>query len=276
MAVHHGRWKLIRTFHHGKNGAHQFRLYDVENDIGETKNLAAEQPETVQRLDALIDDFIAEVEAVVPTANPNFNPVQFDASKIGIQAGGLKMPSATKTSRQPITMTTVKDPALQGWIARNAEITSDSTRIVIKSVGRHSFLATNKVRSEGATEVKLKIRGDGEGSLQWRTEDQEKFLETQSELFTVKGNDWTAVTVALPVEGTLVQLRVFPPNQSKKSTGLSSIEVTSSVTGKKQRWDFKSQEAVAREKADPSIPKVSPQAKITKRTKPTGSEQICE
>ena len=271
MAVHHGRWKLIRTFHHGKNGAHQFRLYDVENDIGEIKNLVAEQPETVQRLDALIDDFIAEVEAVVPTANPNFNPVQFDASKIGIQAGGLKMPSATKTSRQPITMTTVKDPALQGWIARNAEITSDSTRIIIKSVGRHSFLATNKVRSEGATEVKLKIRGDGEGSLQWRTEDQEKFLETQSELFTVKGNDWTAVTVALPVEGTLVQLRVFPPNQSKKSTGLSSIEVTSSVTGKNQRWDFKSQEAVALEEADPSIPKVSPQAKTTKRTKPTGS-----
>jgi arylsulfatase A-like enzyme len=272
MAVHHGKWKLIRIFHHGENGAHQFRLYDLENDIGETRNLAAEQPETVQRLDALIDDFIVEAEVVVPTANPNFDLAQFDASKIGVQAGGLKMPPAAKTPGQPALMTMVKDPALQGWIARNAEITSDSKRIIIKSLGRHSFLATTQVRSEGTTEVNLKIRGDGEGSLQWRTEDQEEFLKTQSEVFTVKGNEWTTITVTLPVEGTLVQLRVFPPSQSQKSTGLSSIEVTSTVTGKKQRWDFKSEEPAAPEKAKRSAPKASPQAKLAKRAKPTGNE----
>ena len=25
MAVHHGDWKFIRTFHYGKNGKHQYR-----------------------------------------------------------------------------------------------------------------------------------------------------------------------------------------------------------------------------------------------------------
>ena len=78
-----------------------------------------------------------------------------DASKIGVQAGGLKMPPGAKKSAEPVPVTTVKDPALQGWIARNAKITSDSKRIMIKSSGRHSFLATNQVRSEGATKVRL-------------------------------------------------------------------------------------------------------------------------
>jgi arylsulfatase A-like enzyme len=249
MAVHHGKWKLIRTFHHGKNGAHQFRLYDLESDIGESNNLAAEHPETVERLDALIDAFIAEADVVVPTANPNFDPAQFDASKIGVQAGGLKMPGGAKKPGEPGPVTSVKDPALQGWIARNAKIISDSKRIMIQGSGRHSFLATNQVSSEGETEVTLQIRGAGKGRIQWRTNDQEEFPKNQFQEFAVEGSDWTKVTVPLPVEGTLVQLRVFPPN-SKKAIGLAWIEVASKASGKKQRWDFGSEEG-----ATPAEPK---------------------
>lgn len=262
MAVHHGKWKLIRTFHHGENGAHQYRLYDLERDIGESNNLSVENPETVQRLDALIDDFIAEADVVVPTANPNFDPAQFDASKIGVQAGGLKMPPGAKKSAEPVPVTTVKDPALQGWIARNAKITSDSKRIMIKSSGRHSFLATNQVRSEGATKVTLQIRGEGEGNIQWRTDDQDEFPKNQVQEFAVEGDEWTKVTVTLPVDGTLVQLRVFPPS-SQKSIGLAWIQVVSEASGKKQRWDFGSGEKAAPAEPKKTAPNAKPKMRQT-------------
>ena len=41
MSVHDGDWKLIRTFHYGEDGSHEYRLYNLREDIGENKNLAA-------------------------------------------------------------------------------------------------------------------------------------------------------------------------------------------------------------------------------------------
>jgi len=96
MAVHHGDWKLIRTFHYGENGNHEYRLYNLRDDIGENNNLAADLPEKVKALDGLIEEYVAEAEVVVPLPNPNFDPAKFDPAMIGVQAGGLKMPRAKK------------------------------------------------------------------------------------------------------------------------------------------------------------------------------------
>ena len=95
MVVHDGDWKLIRVFHYGENGAHQYHLYNLRDDIGETENLAAAHPEKVQAMDQLIEDYIAEAGVVIPLPNPQFNPAQFDPAQIGIQRGGLKMPPGT-------------------------------------------------------------------------------------------------------------------------------------------------------------------------------------
>jgi arylsulfatase A-like enzyme len=67
-------WKLIRLFHEGEGGAHAYRLYNLKNDIGETRDLSAEQPDRVKALDALIEKFLADTRAVVPKPNPKFNP----------------------------------------------------------------------------------------------------------------------------------------------------------------------------------------------------------
>ncbi|MFO7904244.1 MAG: sulfatase-like hydrolase/transferase [Pirellulaceae bacterium] len=50
-AVRSGRWKLFR------NG----RLYDLDEDIGESKNVAARHPEVVKRLQGYMDQFEAEI-----------------------------------------------------------------------------------------------------------------------------------------------------------------------------------------------------------------------
>ena len=44
-------WKLVRYYH--TNGLDE--LYDLKNDIGETKNLAAENPQKVEELKTLLE-----------------------------------------------------------------------------------------------------------------------------------------------------------------------------------------------------------------------------
>lgn len=72
--VRKGEWKLIRLFHQGDGGAHVYELYNLKDDIGETKNLAAEMPERVKELDRLIDGFLNDTKAVLPKPNPKYDP----------------------------------------------------------------------------------------------------------------------------------------------------------------------------------------------------------
>jgi len=86
VAAHSGDWKLIRLFHGGEGGAHDYRLYNLADDIGETKNLAAARPDKVRELDRLIEEHLKAAKAVVPLRNPNFDPEKYDPAKIGVPA----------------------------------------------------------------------------------------------------------------------------------------------------------------------------------------------
>jgi arylsulfatase A-like enzyme len=54
LAIRQGRWKLVFS---GKQGT---RLYDLSTDLGETRDLTGEQPETVAQLTTLMKRFIAD------------------------------------------------------------------------------------------------------------------------------------------------------------------------------------------------------------------------
>ena len=73
VTVTSDEWKLIRTFYQGENGAHAYRLYNLKDDIGETKDLSTEQPDRVKELDALIEKFLAGTKAVTPKPNPDYD-----------------------------------------------------------------------------------------------------------------------------------------------------------------------------------------------------------
>jgi arylsulfatase A-like enzyme len=62
-----GGWKLLRDYETGADF-----LYDLENDIGETRDVAADHPGTVARLAQLLTDWQKEVEAKIPQANPDY------------------------------------------------------------------------------------------------------------------------------------------------------------------------------------------------------------
>lgn len=68
-AVRDGRWKLIRWYEDGRRS-----LYDLTTDLGEQDDRAAAEPEVADRLAGLLDDWLVEVGALVPAANPAVSP----------------------------------------------------------------------------------------------------------------------------------------------------------------------------------------------------------
>lgn len=242
MAVHHGDWKLIRTFHCGEDGKHEFRLYNLREDIWENNNLAADHPEKVKTLDALIEEYIDEAKVVVPLPNPNFDPDKYDPSKIGVQAGGLKMPPSKKALGKAGPITPVKKASLLGWTSKSADVSVKAGSLQVTAAGRQPLLVNNKIRVDGPVEFKLRVRAhaDGTARLQWRTEDQEIFPPTgQSHTFAIASGDWQELTVPLAVEGRLVQVRFFPPAQ-KRPVAIDWIEIGSAGASAqdRKRWDF--------------------------------------
>jgi arylsulfatase A-like enzyme len=70
--VRRGDWKLIRFYARNDDRTDRYELYDLKDDIGETRNLAGGEKETVEELNALIDRFLEDTQAVVPKANLSY------------------------------------------------------------------------------------------------------------------------------------------------------------------------------------------------------------
>ena len=97
VAVHQGDWKLIRIFFAGEDGAHRWQLYNLRTDLGEKHNLAAREPARVKALDALIEKFLADTQAVTPVRNP-----AFDANSYRLADEG-KQKNVSKKKNRPTT-----------------------------------------------------------------------------------------------------------------------------------------------------------------------------
>ena len=242
MAVHHGKWKFIRTFHYGENGRHQYWLHDLEKDIGEKTNLASKFPERVKEMDKWIDDYVAEAKVVVPLPNPEFDPAKFDPKLIGVQVGGLKMPPVKKAPGTKGPPQTVRKEFMLGWIGKGMEVSTAPHSIKISNSHHQPFLANASLEVEGPVlaSVRLHSAKGGKATLQWRTSDQKDFsAKGQSKKFSIKGGDWQDVEIKLPVKGTLQHLRVFVPI-SKEPLEIDWIEIAPAGGKSKQseRWDF--------------------------------------
>lgn len=70
-AVRQGNYKLIR-FHEDQH----VELYDLSEDLGENKDLAKILPDRAAQLTRVLDDWIKETNAKMPTPNPNYDPAR--------------------------------------------------------------------------------------------------------------------------------------------------------------------------------------------------------
>jgi len=73
-SVRQGDWKLIRLYGEGADRSNGYELYNLKDDMSENNNLALELPDKVKQLDALIDRFLSDTNAIIPIKNPAYRP----------------------------------------------------------------------------------------------------------------------------------------------------------------------------------------------------------
>ncbi len=135
VSVHSGDWKLIRIFHGGDNGQHRYKLFNVTEDIGEQNDLATSMPEKVKSLDAKIEQFLIDTNAVLPLANPNFDPAKYRPELEG--RGTLK-----GSRNAPKPQATRAGPPVAGWQAGGTcELSLHADQLVISSQGGDPHLS---------------------------------------------------------------------------------------------------------------------------------------
>lgn len=238
VVVHQGDWKLIRLFYQGENGAHRWKLYNLKEDLGERNDLAAKQPERVKAMDALIEKFLTDTNAVQPIPNPSFDPALYHPEQEGIGKMRDEAGPAPKAKAKAAAATSEKDdPKLQGWKARACTAVASEGIVTVTGKGDAPFLGFAAGRMEGATTVAFKVKSEhgGAGKVEWlpspAAADMAKSVE-----YRITGGDWQEIVVTLPAEGTLGILRLYLPAQ-KDPVQIDYVDVKP-ANGKGQRTDF--------------------------------------
>jgi len=233
VSVHRDDWKLIRIFHGGEKGEHRHLLFNLREDLGEKNNLAAQKPELVAELDAMIEKFLADTKAVVPVPNPAFDPAKYRPELEGKQQpkGKAKAPSKSAAKGKDDG-----DPALQGWKARDCKAAVKDGILRLTSIGSECFLGFSASKHNGPTTATFRIKAkagsshfdwlpSGVGSKQHRVD------------FTLKGGDWEEITVEVPAEGPLGIVRLYLPMQ-EEAVEIDWIELVSKNSSKATRTGF--------------------------------------
>ena len=181
VSVHQGDWKLIRIFYEGENGLHAYELYNLREDIGETRNLASSQPQRVRELDALIESFLKETAAVVPIPNPNYQE----------QIGGLS------------AMTDCRLKLADGLL----HVTSTGG-------DPHFQWVPNKPLPAGPLKVELRMKSSAKGSAQlfWHQKGvRPAYFRDRSTVFRpTHDGQYHTYQIILPTEGEAHSLRLDP------------------------------------------------------------------
>ncbi|MEO6785351.1 MAG: hypothetical protein ABI318_04385, partial [Chthoniobacteraceae bacterium] len=220
----------------GENGAHRYLLFNLRDDLGEKSNLAAQKPELVSELDALISKFLADTKAVLPVPNPAFDPAKYHPELEGIQTNKEKpkAKAAAKAAAKPAAKDE-GDPALQGWKARSCTAAVKDGIVHVTKLTDASFLGFSAAKHSGPTTVKVRIKsGAGTSHFDWLPGGAQQ--KAQSVPFTLNGGDWQEVSIQLPATGPLGIVRLYLPKQ-EQPIEIDWIEIASK-TGEPTRTNF--------------------------------------
>ncbi len=207
VSVRQGDWKLIRRFEPHPDYPEVRELYNLKEDIGETRNLAKQMPEKVKELNALIDQFIQRTEALVPRPNPAYRD---------------------------------RRDATDGLVPRNCKLIKLDGAIRVVGQGRAPFLGTARVNMSGPLRLTLTVRttAGGTGRVHWKMRGQKTFPETtQSVAYELRaGKTWQEVTIDLPLKDRPQIVRLYLPAR-KAPVELRSIRFQNRQ-GDTKVWDF--------------------------------------
>lgn len=204
--VRRGDWKLIRFYADNDDGSDKLELYNLQNDVSETRNLAADRPELAVELNSLISGFLKETEAVVPVRNPGY---------------------VRPESSPP------QDPLL-GWKARQCSAVVRDDSLVITATGTDPFLGFAAGKLPAGANLRFRIRSDERtGRVAWLPAPDAKDAPAPVP-YQVTPGEFTEVTVPIPAPGDKTGIvRLYLPAPA----ALDWIELEQ-PGAKPRRWDF--------------------------------------
>jgi len=215
-------WKLIRIFHAGEGGRHRHLLYNLIDDLGEKNNLAGQRPELVAELDARIETFLAETNAVLPIPNPAFDPARYRPELEGVQ-----------THRKP-SQSAPAAPRTGGWQAsKDVQLQASRGQLRITSTGSDPWISTRDLpataRGPFLLKLRLSSRGGGRGVVYFGSKEHPGFHLDRSVSFELRHDGQPHDhEITLPSE-TLSALRLDPGNAAGQMT-ITSLAVED-ITG---------------------------------------------
>jgi len=186
ISVHEGDWKLIRIFHGADGRGHRWKLFNLADDVGETKDVAADNPRRVEEMDALIEQFLSEANAIVPRPNPDFDPARHRPENEGKPAlrrrGG---PRGKQTQDGPASS------SVAGWKpSGDCSLAVEDGALVITSTGNDPYLRFHFPQRVAAgtyeAELTMSSNGGGRGQFFWQQQGvRPPFFRDRSVVFDI-------------------------------------------------------------------------------------------
>ena len=239
VSVHHDNWKLIRIFYGGEEGRHGYKLFNLAEDIGESKNLAEKFPTRVQQLDAMIELFLEKTQAVQPLPNP-----RFDATKYRPELEGKAILRGSSRASKPRNKAKKLAKPVAGWQpAGTCRLSLVDRILVVTSTGGDPHLSFRLPREVNETSLRLHLEmtsdSKGNGQVFW----QEKgvaptYFRDRSRHFEVQHDGQKRqYSISLSPKKTVTGIRIDPSTGSG-TIRISNIRLTNADGKLIHQWDF--------------------------------------
>ncbi len=240
VSVHRGDWKLIRVFHGGEAGAHRYLLFNLKDDLSEANNLAAVKPDLVNELDALVENFLSDTQAIVPAPNPYFDPKQYRPELEGKRpvekAKGNKKAAAKTTAGNSLNGLDENDARLLNWKPRACSAAIADGKLIVSQLSEKSFLGFSAAKHAGQTKVTIRMKSAaGTAHVDWLPGGTQS--KPLSAPYTVASAEGQEVSVELPANGPLGIVRVYFP-AGADAIEIDWIEIKSMTESRTTRSDF--------------------------------------
>lgn len=235
VSVHRGDWKLIRVFYGGETGKHRYLLFNLRDDLSETTNLADKKPDLVKELDALIDGFLDNTQAVTPQPNPAFDPAKYQPELEG------KRPESKNASKAKSknAATSENDPSLGGWKPRSCTATVENGLLSIRDISAKSFLGFAAAKHSGPSTVEFRIKaGKDSTHVDWLPGGVQG--DAHSVTYSTSSDGWQVVKVDTAATGSLGIVRIYLPKAVAETNSIQIdwIKIVSQDGGKTTLTEF--------------------------------------
>jgi arylsulfatase A-like enzyme len=226
VSVHSNDWKLIRIFHGGEDGHHRYKLFNLDEDLGEQDNLASRFPERVKEMDALIEAFLVNTKAVRPLPNRNFDPAKYrpELEGKGKLKGGASTPKKTSSNRPRNSVV--------GWLpGGTCDLSVDSGTLIVTSSGRDPYLSLrlpNAVSEKSLTlHVMMTSDSSGHGQILWQEEGvNPPFFSERSKKIDVQHDGQPHdYSVSFTAKKRVIGVRI-DPSRAVGTTKIANVKLT--------------------------------------------------